>query len=179
MAIRLLHPAVSPHIFRGAHAVWFEGVRYRVLTAQGAPLLTDVVALPTPIAPVLEGGSLALEGTGLVLTAPTVTAGRPAPALSLVSLTRDGDDVRGEIEGGRIPDAAPGDYVAVWSASNGVTPTASRTAMITVDPVVVPPPVTAATPTRTGFVVTSLGPVPAYDFTPTKDGFVARRQDNG
>lgn len=179
MTVRLLHPGVSPHIFKGAREVWFEDKPWEVLNAQGASLLTDVVVTPSDAAPALSGGALALEDGDLILTAPTVTAGRPAPVLTLITLTRDGADVRGQVVSGRIPHAAPGEYVAVWSAANGVLPTASRTAVLTVEPIIVPPPVTVATPTLTGFVVTSLGPVPDYILTPTADGFVAKEIPNG
>ena len=179
MAVRLLHPGVSPHIFKGAQEVWIDGERYDVLNAQGASLLTDVVAPPADIPPALSGGALALEGADLILTAPTATRGRPAPTVTLASLTRDGADVRGEIMNDRIPDAAAGAYVAVWVASNDVDPDATRTATATVAEAEIPDPTTTVTPTRKGFVVTALGPVPDYVITPTESGFIARRQNNG
>lgn len=132
MAVRLLHPAVSPHLFRGARQVYFEGVLCDVLNAQGESLLDDGPVDPTPVAPILTGGALELDDGDLVLVAPTVTRGHPAPVLQLVSLTRDGADVRGTLQSGRIPDAPSGDYVAVWSASNGIGSAASRMASLTV-----------------------------------------------
>lgn len=80
----------------------------------------------------------------LTITAPTITAGIPDPSVTL-ELTRDGsavalsgvtsqvlDDVSGSVIGGQILAAAAGEYVATWTADNGVgTPAViTRTATI-------------------------------------------------
>lgn len=132
MAVTLIHPGLSPHIFRGSHDIWYRGERYEALTAQGVSLMaaeTPVVSQP----PALSGGALRMTLGALVLDPPTISAGRPVPELRLISLTRGGVDVLNELEGDRIPLPLPGDYVAVWTASNGVLPNAGRIATRTVD----------------------------------------------
>ncbi|MDQ1899420.1 hypothetical protein RAH32_03035 [Paracoccus sp. WLY502] len=103
MVVRLLHPGVSPHIFRGAHEVWFEGERYDVLNTHGVSLLAGDAPEPLPVPPSIEGGAIEIDGDDLVLVPPAITAGRPSPNLTLASLTRDSDDVRTELEDGRSP----------------------------------------------------------------------------
>lgn len=87
----------------------------------------------------------------LIITPPTVTAGTPAPELQLTELTLAGvavdralildpilSDVGDNVVGGRIANAAAGDYSATWDATNGVSPDARVTATATVQAVVVP-----------------------------------------
>jgi hypothetical protein len=87
--------------------------------------LTD--DLFVPVAPSLAGGSLALDGVDLVLTAPTIAGGDPIPTIVLTSLTRDRADVMSDVVGGVIANAPAGEYVALWTASNGVDPDATAT----------------------------------------------------
>lgn len=77
------------------------------------------------------GGSLALNGADLVLTAPTIAGGDPVPTIVLTSLTRDLVDVLSEVVGGVIVNATAGEYVALWTASNGVEPNATATDTLT------------------------------------------------
>ncbi|MGN7870960.1 hypothetical protein [Paracoccus sp. 22332] len=146
MAVDLIHPGASPHLFRGAHTVYFRGVRHRVYTAQGVPLLVDPPSELPQVAPALSGGALDLVDGDLVLVPPTVTRGRPDPQLVLVSLTRNGATVMDELAGDRIPDAAAGDYVALWSAGNGVGQPATRTASRTVAVISLPEVTLTLTP---------------------------------
>lgn len=102
-------------------------------TRAPGPLLPVGPVDPDPeAAPALSGGALDLVDGDLVLVPPTVTAGQPDPQLVLTSLTRDGADVLDEVEDGRIADAAPGVYEAVWTASNGVDPDATAVASLTI-----------------------------------------------
>ncbi|VDS09235.1 hypothetical protein PARHAE_02427 [Paracoccus haematequi] len=119
-----------------------EGGRLIKVMSDGSrapgPLLPVGPMDPDPeAAPALSGGALDLVDGDLVLVPPTVTAGQPNPQLVLTSLTRDGADVLDEVEDGRIADAAPGVYEAVWTASNGVDPDATAVASLTI--AVIPP----------------------------------------
>lgn len=75
---------------------------------------------------------MALNGADLVLTAPTIAGGDPVPTIVLTSLTRDLVDVLSEVVGGVIVNATAGEYVALWTASNGVEPNATATDTLTV-----------------------------------------------
>ncbi|MGN7870564.1 hypothetical protein, partial [Paracoccus sp. 22332] len=114
-----------------------EGGRLIKIMADGSrvdgPLLPVGPVDPEPeVAPALSGGALDLVDGDLVLVPPTVTAGQPDPQVVLTSLTRDGASVLDEVEDGRIADAAPGVYEAVWTASNGVDPDATAVASLTI-----------------------------------------------
>lgn len=76
----------------------------------------EPVEQPNNEAPDLTGGSLTFDGDDLVITWPTVT-GIPTPTVTF-TLTRDSEDVTGEIVGDRIPGATPGEYEARWLATN-------------------------------------------------------------
>lgn len=180
MAVRLIHPGLSPHIFRGAHEVWFEGERYDVLNAQGVSILADSLPDLPLVAPVLAGGAIEIDGTDIVLVPPQITAGQPDPALDLTSLTRGGIDVRTEIVDNRISDAAPGVYVAVWTADNGVGQAAVRTASLTkaaAPPPSVAPQMTGGSLSRQGAdlvitqpTVTAGNPAPTVGLVLTRGG---------
>ncbi|MDQ1899421.1 hypothetical protein RAH32_03040 [Paracoccus sp. WLY502] len=88
---------------------------------------------PATAAPQMSGGSLVKNGADLVIHASTITAGIPAPSLTL-DLTRGGQSVLDEIVHGRIEDAEPGTYVAVWTATNGVGSPAEITRTLTIVP---------------------------------------------
>ncbi|WP_103173788.1 hypothetical protein [Paracoccus sp. SY] len=83
-----------------------------------------------PAAPAFTAGSIAMDGADLVITPHAVT-GNPAPNVTF-TLTRNGVSVLGEIVDGRIPDAAPGNYVATWVADNDVEPNDTRTIPLTI-----------------------------------------------
>ena len=128
-------PAGESVLIRLTGDVAFESISNNVeqinlLRGSEAIALTD--ELFVPVAPSLAGGSLALDGVDLVLTAPTIAGGDPVPTIVLTSLTRDLVDVLSEVVGGVIVNATAGEYVALWTASNGVEPNATATDTLTV-----------------------------------------------
>lgn len=128
-------PAGESVLIRLTGDVAFESISNNVeqinlLRGSEAIALTD--ELFVPVAPSLAGGSLALNGADLVLTAPTIAGGDPVPTIVLTSLTRDLVDVLSEVVGGVIVNATAGEYVALWTASNGVEPNATATDTLTV-----------------------------------------------
>lgn len=134
---------------------------------------------PVATPPSLTGGALQVQGADLVLVPPTVSVGNPAPDLTLTSLTRNGTDVRGLIVSGRITDAAPGLYVAVWTATNSVLPNATASAqfeMLSVEePVVSSATIVGGsgpTGTLTANIVSQGNPAPNIDLIQWQDGGV-------
>lgn len=93
----------------------------------------------------------------LIITPPTVTAGTPTPTVTH-TLTRNGQNVLPEVAAGRIINAAPGEYTATWTASNGVAPNAVITRSATVEA----PAAFAATALWVGAVTTDELMVSAY-----------------
>ena len=122
-------PSGESVLIRLTGDVTFENISNNVeqinlLRGFEAIALTD--ELFVPVAPSLAGGSLALDGVDLVLTAPTLRAAT-IPTIVLTSLTRDLADVMSDVVGGVIANAPAGEYVALWTASNGVDPDATAT----------------------------------------------------
>lgn len=102
-------------------------------TKDGYQPYSLTVAVVPAVAPAMTGGGLQSDGDGnLVLIVPQASGGYPEPDVMLTSLTRDGVDVMGDLDDDTIPAAAPGDYVAIWTGTNGVAPDATITRTITV-----------------------------------------------
>ena len=93
-----------------------------------APNLTisDSLVFADTAPTITANGALSLINSDLIITAPTAT-GNPVPTVTLTTLTRGGSNVLGEVTANTIPNATVGVYVALWTASNGVSPAATYT----------------------------------------------------
>lgn len=102
-------------------------------TAPPAVATTNAIGPVTaaPVAPTLVGGTMTQDGPDVVFTQPTAS-GNPNPTVTFV-VTRDGTDVTSSIVANRITAAPDGNYVATWTATNGVSPDAVRMANLTVE----------------------------------------------
>lgn len=105
-----------------------EAVR---LAAEIVVPLPETTPEPATEAPTLSGGGLHRQGDDLVAEAPSAT-GSPLPAVTMSSLTRDGIEILASLVNGRIIRAAPGQYTATWTASNGTPPDAVLTRALTI-----------------------------------------------
>jgi hypothetical protein len=83
---------------------------------------------PGGMSPGLAGGSVTVEGGDVVIVEPSVT-GSPTPQVTRV-VTRNGAVIL--VMGDRIADAAPGSYLATWTATNGIGNPATVSHSVTV-----------------------------------------------
>lgn len=86
---------------------------------------------------VLSGGSLTVSGEDLVITPPVASIQNgayytPGEIVVSLSLTRDELDVTANVQNGIIPNAPAGEYIATWTASDGVLAPATKTVSRTV-----------------------------------------------